>query len=146
MAIWKTPVTIAILADIHRKTLVERIGIEFLEVGDDFIRARMAVDERTRQPVGILHGGASVVLAETLASCAANFAVDLAKARCVGLEINANHIRSVAEGHVTGIARPVHLGRTTQIWDVRITSDDDKLVCVSRVTMAVLETPGRTGG
>lgn len=145
MTIWKTPVTTAVLADIHKKTLVNHVGIEFLEVGDDFLRARMPVDERTRQPMGLLHGGASVVLAETLASCAANFAVDLMKSRCVGLEINANHIRSATEGYVTGVARPIHLGRTTQIWEVRITGADEKLVCVSRVTMAVLDAPGHPG-
>lgn len=122
-------------------SLLETVGIELLEAGADFLRARMPVDARTRQPAGVLHGGASVVLAETLASWAATFCVDPAKNHCVGLEINANHLRPVAEGFVYGTARPLHLGRSTQLWDVRITTEDGKLVCVSRVTMAVLPAP-----
>ncbi len=127
-----------------RDTLVDHLGIELLEAGDDYLSARMPVDRRTWQPARVLHGGASVVLAETLASWAATFCIDRSKSHCVGLEINANHVRPVAEGSVTGTARPLHLGRTTQIWDVRITDDaNGKLVCVSRVTMAVLSTPNR---
>lgn len=124
-------------------TLLDHLGIELVEAGDDFLTARMPVDHRTRQPAGVLHGGASVALAETVASWAARFCVDPAKHHCVGLEINANHVRPVAEGYVYGTARPLHLGRTTQLWDVRITTGDGKLVCVSRVTMAVLDTPNR---
>jgi 1,4-dihydroxy-2-naphthoyl-CoA hydrolase len=124
-----------------RGTLLDHLGIELLEAGDDYLKARMPVDDRTRQPAGVLHGGASVVLAETLASWAATFCVDPARNHCVGLEINANHLRPVADGYVYGVARPLHLGRKTQLWDVRIATEDGKLVCVSRVTMAVLDAP-----
>jgi 1,4-dihydroxy-2-naphthoyl-CoA hydrolase len=143
VAIWFKEFPLAQARERGKKTLLEHVGIELLEAGDDFLKARMPVDDRTRQPAGVLHGGASVVLAETLASWAATFCVDPEKFYCVGLEINANHVRAVANGFVCGIARPLHLGRTTQIWDVRITTADDKLVCVSRVTMAVLATPSR---
>jgi 1,4-dihydroxy-2-naphthoyl-CoA hydrolase len=124
-------------------TLVSQLGIEFVETGDDYVSARMPVDERTRQPAGVLHGGASVALAETLASWAATFTVDREKHHCVGLEINANHVRAIGSGWVTGTARPLHLGRSTQIWEVRIVDEQGRLVCVSRVTMAVLTTPNR---
>lgn len=143
MAIWFKPFPLEQARERGRNTLLELLGIELLEAGDDWLKARMPVDQRTRQPAGVLHGGASVVLAETLASWAATFCVDPEKFHCVGLEINANHVRPVADGFVYGTARPFHLGRTTQLWDVRITGADDKLVCVSRVTMAVLPTPSR---
>jgi uncharacterized protein (TIGR00369 family) len=136
-AIWKQPASVDLLTAIHVDTTVALLGIEFLEVGDDFIRARVPVDSRTRQPVGILHGGVSVVLAETLGSCGAAFAAPPGH-RAVGLDINANHIRSVSEGWVTGIARPVHVGRTTQVWQIEMTDDQRRLTCVSRITMAVL--------
>ena len=136
-AIWKQPASVDLLTAIHVDTTVALLGIEFLEVGDDFIRARVPVDSRTRQPVGILHGGVSVVLAETLGSCGAAFAAPPGH-RAVGLDINANHIRSVSEGWVTGIARPVHVGRTTQVWQIEMTDDQGRLTCVSRITMAVL--------
>ncbi len=119
------------------------LGIELLEAGDDYLKARMPVDSRTRQPAGVLHGGVSMVLAETLASWAAAYVVDPAKFHCVGQEINANHIRAVAAGWVVGIARPVHIGRSSQVWEVRISDEAGKLVCISRVTMAVLATPMR---
>ncbi|RFA29041.1 esterase [Alkalilimnicola ehrlichii] len=138
MSIWTYPPTVE---DIHahsQASLVAHLGIEFLEIGDDFMRARMPVDERTVQPAGILHGGASVVLAETLGSVAANYCVDRESKMCVGLEVNANHVRSAKSGYVYGVARPAHLGGTTQLWDIRITDDNDRLVCVSRLTMAVL--------
>ncbi len=121
-----------------KNTMVEHLGIECLEVGPDFIRARMPVDHRTVQPMRMLHGGASVALAETLGSFAANISVNLEKHYCVGLEINANHIKSVSEGFVYGITKPVHIGRNTQIWEIRITNEADELVCISRITMAVL--------
>ena len=121
--------------------LVGHLGIELVESGLDFLKGRMPVDERTRQPFGILHGGASVVLAETLASVAAAATVDLATKRCVGLEINANHLRAVASGWVIGIARPIHLGRGTQVWDIQITDEADRPVCVSRCTIAILDKP-----
>lgn len=119
------------------------LGIEILEAGEDYLKGRMPVDRRTRQPAGVLHGGVSLVLAETLASWAASFAVDRRKYHCVGQEINANHVRAVADGWVTGIARPLHLGRSSHVWDVRISDERDRLVCVSRVTMAVLAVPNR---
>ena len=136
-SLWKQPVTTQILADIHKDTAVERLGIQFLEVGDDFIRARVPVDGRTRQPYGILHGGVSVVLAETLGSCGAAYAAP-AGHRAVGLDINANHLRSASSGWVTGTARPVHIGRTTQVWQIDMVNDAGELTCVSRITMAIL--------
>lgn len=139
--IWFKEFPLAQARDRGRGTLLEHLGIELIEAGDDFLKARMPVDARTRQPAGVLHGGASVVLAETLASWAATFCVDPSKSHCVGLEINANHVRPVPDGFVYGTARPLHLGRKTQLWDVRIATEDGKLVCVSRVTMAVLDTP-----
>ena len=134
------------LDDVRRRSAdcaVGHLGIEILEAGDDYLRARMPVDQRTRQPAGVLHGGVSLVLAETLASWGAAMTVDPGQYHCVGQEINANHIRAVAEGWVTGIARPLHLGRSSQVWEVKITDARDKLVCISRVTMAVLATPMR---
>lgn len=122
-------------------TMIEHLGIEFVDLTDDMLAARMPVDARTRQPAGMLHGGASVVLAETLASWAATFVVDRERFHCVGMEINANHIRPVAEGWVRGEARPLNIGRTTHVWEIRITNEDDKLVCISRCTMAVLAMP-----
>ena len=120
-------------------TMVDHLGIEFMEVGDDYIKARMPVDHRTRQPMGLLHGGASVSLAETLGSVAAFLCVDPQKQMCVGLEINANHIRGVSSGWVYGVARPLHVGKTTHVWEIKITDEQDKLVCTSRITMAILE-------
>lgn len=138
MSIWFDSFSMPAVRDHSQNTLVSHLGIEFLEAGDDYVTARMPVDERTRQPAGVLHGGASVVLAETLASWAATFCVDPAKNHCVGLEINANHVRAVKSGWIIGTARPVHLGRSTQVWEVRIQDEQNKLVCISRITMAVL--------
>ncbi len=137
MTIWKRPISIDDLARIHVDTAVDHLGMEFLEVGDDFIRARIPVDKRTRQPYGLLHGGVSVVLAETLGSCGAAYASPEGW-RAVGLDINANHIRSATSGWVTGITRPVHVGRTTQVWHIDMHNDAGELTCVSRITMAVL--------
>lgn len=120
-------------------TLVAHLGIEITEVGDDYLLARMPVDHRTHQPQGLLHGGASVALAETMGSMGAFLCVDPAKYAVVGLEINANHIRGVKSGWVIGRATPMHRGRTTQIWEIRITDESGKLVCISRITIAVLE-------
>ena len=120
-------------------SLIAQLGIELIEVGADYLSGRMPVDARTVQPAGVLHGGASVALAETLASWAATFVVDPTKHYCVGLEINANHTRAVREGHVTGTARALHLGRRTHVWEVRLHDDAGRLACVSRVTMAVLD-------
>ncbi|MFN8196400.1 MAG: hotdog fold thioesterase [Nocardioidaceae bacterium] len=124
--------------ELSATSLIGRLGIEFTEIGDDFLVARMPVDDRTRQPFGVLHGGASVALAETLASWAATLTVDGDEARCFGMEINANHVRPVSSGWVTGRVSPVALGRRTQVWEVRITDDHGRLVCVSRCTMAVV--------
>jgi 1,4-dihydroxy-2-naphthoyl-CoA hydrolase len=145
MAIWRDAFPLEQVKEHSRDTLISHLGIEFVEAGDDYLKARMPVDARTQQPARMLHGGASVALAETLASWAATFVVDREKNYCVGLEINANHVRAVGTGFVTGTARPVHLGRSTQIWEVRIVDDADRLVCVSRVTMAVLATANRYG-
>ena len=138
MRIWKKPISIELLTGIHKDTAVERLGIEFLEVGDDFIRARVPVDARTKQPYGLLHGGVSVVLAETLGSCGAAYSAPEGH-RAVGLDINANHLRGATSGWVTGITRPVHVGRSTQVWQIDLTNDAGELTCVSRITMAVLQ-------
>jgi 1,4-dihydroxy-2-naphthoyl-CoA hydrolase len=122
----------------RQHTLVAHLGIVFTEVGENYICAKMPVDQRTHQPMGILHGGASVALAETLGSIGGYYSLDTQKQYCVGLEINANHLRSVREGWVYGRAEAVHLGRTTQLWDIRITDEGGKLVCISRLTLAVI--------
>lgn len=137
MRIWKKPISVEHLAMMHTGTAVDHLGIEFLEVGDDFIKARVPVDKRTQQPYGLLHGGVSVVLAETLGSCGAVYAAPEGF-RAVGLDINANHIKGATSGWVTGITRPVHIGRTTQVWQIDLTNDAGELTCVSRITMAVL--------
>lgn len=139
MSIWFKPYTLADLT-IHIG-MAKHLGIEFTEIGPDFLRGRMPVDHRTHQPYGILHGGASVALAETLGSYAAMLTVDQSKYRCLGQEINANHIRGVASGFVTGTARPAHIGHRSHVWEIRITDHRDKLVCISRLTMAVIEAP-----
>lgn len=137
MSIWFKPHQLAELsADFG---LARHLGMQFTEIGPDFLRGRMPVEDRTHQPDGILHGGASVALAETLGSYAAGLVVDRSKYRVVGQEINANHIRGVASGFVIGTARPVHLGRRSHVWEIRISDERDKLVCISRLTMAVLD-------
>jgi 1,4-dihydroxy-2-naphthoyl-CoA hydrolase len=118
--------------------MIEHLGIEFTEITDDFIRGTMPVDGRTRQPYGLLHGGASVALAETLGSMGAMLCVDTGEYQCVGQEINANHVRSARTGQVTGTARPVHLGARTQVWIIDIVNEAGKLVCTSRLTVAVV--------
>jgi len=120
-------------------TMAEYLGIEWTEVGEDFLKARMPVDHRTKQPYGLLHGGASCVLAETIGSMASFMVTDHSKYYCVGIEINANHIRSAREGYVTGIATPLHLGSSTHVWDIKIYDEKEKLVCVSRLTVAILK-------
>ncbi|MDM0014297.1 hotdog fold thioesterase [Variovorax sp. J22P168] len=137
MRIWKKEISVEELNDGHGDTVATVLGLEFLEVGDDYIRARVPVDRRTRQPYGILHGGVSVVLAETLGSCGAHYSAPEGQ-RAVGLDINANHIRATTSGWVTGTARPVHRGRTTQVWQIDMVNDAGELTCVSRITMAVL--------
>ncbi len=144
-SIWSEPFPIELVEQMSAGCMLGYLGIELTEAGADYLKGRMPVDSRTRQPAGVLHGGASVVLAETLASWAAMFTVDRSRYYCVGLEINANHIRAAKDGFVHGIARPIHRGRTTQIWEVRISDDRDRLVCISRVTMAVLDKPSEYG-
>ncbi|HOP41204.1 MAG TPA: hotdog fold thioesterase [Geobacteraceae bacterium] len=139
MAIWFGNYKPEELNHIVADTLISHVGIEFLEIGEDFLKARMPVDRRTCQPMGILHGGASVVLAETLGSAASNLVLDRNEYYAVGLEINANHVRPASAGSVTGIARPLHIGKTTQVWEMKILDDEENLVCVSRMTNAVLK-------
>lgn len=139
--IWHKPVDLTTWFLDRPKSIADVLGIEFTEVGDDFIKARMPVDERTRQPFGILHGGASVVLAETLGSVASNLVVDSDKFMGVGLEVNANHLRPVSQGFVTGECRPVHLGSKTHVWDIRLMDDNDKLNCICRLTVAIVPKP-----
>lgn len=131
--------TVDKITEFSRNCLVEHLGIEFLEVGTDYITAKMPVDQRTKQPLGLLHGGASVALAETLGSIGATALVDVERQYCVGLEINANHIKSAREGFVYGRATPLHIGRKTQVWEIKIKNEDEELVCVSRITMAVID-------
>jgi 1,4-dihydroxy-2-naphthoyl-CoA hydrolase len=137
MSIWFKPYKLADLT--AHIGMAKHLGIEFTELGPDFLRGRMPVEDRTHQPHGLLHGGASVALAETLGSYAAVLTTDPSKYRCLGQEINANHIRGVASGFVIGTARPIHLGRRSHVWEIRITDERDKLVCISRLTMAVIE-------
>jgi len=138
MPIWTRPFTLAEITAFNSNTAAASLGIEYTEIGDDYLVGRMPVDARTVQPWGILHGGASVLLAETLGSIAAGHCLRGADERAVGLEINANHLRPVASGWVTGTARPLHRGSTTQVWEIRIVNDQGKLSCVARITMAVI--------
>lgn len=143
-AIWFLPsLTLGHLEGLEKNTMAELLGIEWVELGPDFIRARMPVDHRTRQPYGLLHGGASVALAETIGSVGAAMTVDQEKFIAVGLEINANHVRSARSGFVTGTARPVHRGASTQVWDIRIEDEQGKLICISRLTVAILKKPAQ---
>ena len=139
MSIWFTPITIAELNHRGQHTLSDFLGITFTAIDDDSLTATMLVTDRCKQPLGIVHGGANVVLAETIASTAANAVVDPARYYCVGLEINANHIRPVRDGVITATTRPIHLGRTTQIWHIELLNEAGKITCVSRMTAAVVE-------
>ena len=139
MKIWKTPFTLEVLALRGKETLSEHVGIEFIEVGDDFLKARMPVDRRTLQPIGIMHGGASCVLAETVGSVAANYCVDLKTHYCVGLDINTNHIRQAKDGWVIGTAKAIHMGKRTHVWAIEIHHESGYLVSINRLTMMVLE-------
>ncbi|MGK7397208.1 MAG: hotdog fold thioesterase [Candidatus Cyclobacteriaceae bacterium M3_2C_046] len=127
------------LNQFRQGTISEHLGIEYTEIGPDFLKGRMPVDHRTIQPFRLLHGGASLVMAEELGSMAANLAVDATKKMCVGLEINANHLKSARQGYVYGTARPLHLGQKTQVWEIRIENERSQLTCISRLTMAVLD-------
>ena len=138
MSLWKQPTDLARLNGWSANTMMEALGIRITAVGDDWLAGSMPVDHRTHQPYGLLHGGASVALAETLGSSAAMLTLDPAKFGVVGLEINANHVRGVREGTVTGTAKALHIGRSTQVWEIRIEDERQRLVCVSRITMAVV--------
>lgn len=139
MSIWKIPLTTDALNQRAFKSMSDHLGVEFIEIGDDFLVAKMPVDDRTRQPIGIMHGGASCALAESVGSTAANIAVDPEKFYCVGLDINTNHIRAVREGFVIATAKPFHLGKSTQVWGIEIKNQSGQLVSINRLTMAVLE-------
>jgi len=138
MMIWRSPLTLEELNAGRSGTILEHIGVEFTQIGDDFVRGIMPVDGRTRQPYGLLHGGASVALAESLGSTGATMCIDTQQYQCVGQEINANHVRPARSGFVTGTARPVHLGGRTHVWGIEITNEAGKLVCISRLTVAVI--------
>lgn len=140
MSIWKTQPDERLIASFSKNTLVEALGIEHFEFGDDYVRARMPVDRRHVQPARILHGGASVALAETLGSIGGTLCVEMDKAVVVGVEINANHMRSVREGQaVIGTARPIHIGGRTHVWEIRIEDEAERrLVCISRLTLSVI--------
>ena len=141
---FKNPLTIEQIHQFGAKTIATPLGIEFVEIGVDFLIARMPVDSRTHQPYGILHGGASVVLAETLGSIASQMMLDATTSQApVGVEINANHLRQVASGWVYGKVTPIHIGRKLHVWDIKITDEQDKLVCISRLTVMIVERPER---
>jgi 1,4-dihydroxy-2-naphthoyl-CoA hydrolase len=140
--IWKKTANCEDINRIHAATLCQRIGLEFIEIGNDFLRARIPVDHRTVQPMGIVHGGASVTLAETLGSVASWLCVDDSKA-AVGMEINANHLRPVSEGWVYGRCTPIHVGRSSHVWQIELTDEAERRTCVSRLTMAVIDRPAQ---
>jgi len=139
MSIWydKT-ITLEKIKDFGKNTMASFLGMEWTEIGDDFLKMSMPVDERTKQPYGLLHGGASCVLAETVGSIASALVIDMDRFYCVGLEINANHLKGVREGLVTGKCTPLHLGKNTHVWDIKIFDNDQKLICVSRLTVAII--------
>jgi 1,4-dihydroxy-2-naphthoyl-CoA hydrolase len=138
MGIWFNKADVADMNMRGKNTMGDFLGINFTQAGDDYLCATMPVNERTRQPLGIMHGGSSCVLAETVGSTAANYCVDINKNYCVGLDINTNHIRSIREGTVTATAKPFHIGKTTQVWSIEIRDEQEKLISVTRLTMAVL--------
>ena len=139
MSIWKGKVTLEDLNQSCENTLVQNLGIEFTEIGADYLKGMMPVDHRTIQPAGILHGGASLALAETLGGVAGFMCIDREQQYCVGMEINANHIRPVRPGRVYGVVKPIHVGKKTHVWEISISNQNGKLVCVSRITMAILD-------
>lgn len=143
MRIWKQDLTLE-RANRWPNTMIEHLGIRVTDIGADYVRGTMPVDARTRQPYGLLHGGASVALAETLGSLGAMMCADAAAELAVGLDINANHVRGVSDGVVTGTARPLHLGRTTQVWEIRIADERERLVCIARLTVAIVPRPAPT--
>ena len=140
MSIWfNKELSIGQLVQPGVDTMSHFLGIEWTEIGDNFIKAKMPVDQRTKQPYGLLHGGASCVLAETIGSVASAMVIDETRFQCVGLEINANHVHSATSGYVYGVAMPLHLGKSTHVWDIRIYNENEKMVCVSRLTVAIIE-------
>ena len=140
MVIWhKKDLSLRDFEGLGKQTMGEHIGIRFSEVGENYLKATMPVDHRTRQPYGLLHGGASVALAETIGSVGAAMVIDPENCICVGQEINANHLRGVREGLVTGIAKPVHLGSSSHVWEIKIYDEAEKLICISRLTVAILK-------
>ena len=141
MSIWNTEESLENVRKLEKGNILEHLEIEVVEIGDDFVRGKMPVDHRTHQPLGILHGGASVVLAESLGSIASNLVVDSTKQYAVGMEVNANHLRPVSKGYVHGTAKAVHIGRKSHVWSIEITNDEGKMVCMSRLTMMVVELP-----
>lgn len=140
-AIWKVSVTIEQLNKLSVNTMAETLDIRFSEIGDNYLKATMPVDARTRQPYGLLHGGASAVLAETIGSVASSLCINAEKQICVGLEINCNHIKGKKEGVVTATCTPLHIGASTHVWDIKIHDEKDKLINVSRLTVAILKKP-----
>ena len=137
MALWKQQATLDVVNGWSPNTMIAHLGIRITDIGDDYLRGTMPVDARTKQPFGLLHGGASVALAESLGSLAGTLCLETSE-MAVGLDINANHVRAVTEGIVTGTARALHLGRNTQVWEIRIEDERGKLVCISRLTLAIL--------
>jgi 1,4-dihydroxy-2-naphthoyl-CoA hydrolase len=145
MTIWRTQTSVEQLREFSRETLADTIGIRVTEIGPDFLRATMPVNPKVHQPMGVLHGGASVALAETVGSVAATLCVDREKYVCLGQEINANHLRPISSGIVTATARPFHIGKRSHVWSIEIRDEEERLVCVSRLTMAVVDRPGAGG-
>jgi 1,4-dihydroxy-2-naphthoyl-CoA hydrolase len=139
MSVFKPGITLDFLNKFSLNSMISHLGIEYTSIGEDSISAKMPADSRTLQPLGLLHGGASVTLAETLGSMAATCCVDQNTQYCVGLEINANHLKSVRSGYVTGTAKPIHIGKRTQVWEIRIVNEANELICVSRITLAVID-------
>ena len=142
MSIWfNKSLSLPDITHLSSKTMGEFLGMEWVEFGDDYLVMRMPVDDRTKQPYGMLHGGASCALAETIGSLASHFVMDADKFICVGLEINANHIRSARSGYVTATCMPLHIGASTHVWDIKIHDESKKLICISRLTVAILKKP-----
>ncbi|WKZ60997.1 MAG: hotdog fold thioesterase [Cyclobacteriaceae bacterium] len=139
MSLFQKHLTLDLLNKMSANTMVEHLGIVFTAIGEDYIQATMPVDHRTHQPYGLLHGGASVALAETLGSVAAHCCIDTTIQYCVGLDINANHVKGIKQGTVTGITKPIHIGKRTHVWEIRITNEQNELICISRITMAVID-------
>lgn len=139
MSIWFKAYTLEDLKEVWKDTMLEHLSIDFVEIGENFLKGRMPVDHRTKQAYGILHGGASAAMAETLGSVGSNMVVDQSKYTCVGMEINSNHLRPAKDGYVFGIAKPFHLGKRNHVWGIEITNEEGKQICVSRLTIAVVE-------